>query len=114
MNQSSGRYISLRDTLNIMEFLVTVSLLLVHQLFVAETAVVACFSLAVHHNVNVILRAPINHSSTVLLRKPNWLIQIEEGSANTAMATNGLTTLLIARLDHSNLVVAKVWRLEFI
>jgi hypothetical protein len=80
MNQSSGRYISLRDTLNIMEFLVTVSLLLVHQLFVAETAVVACFSLAVHHNVNVILRAPINHSSTDLLRKPNWLIQIEEGS----------------------------------
>ena len=80
MNQSSGRYISLRDTLKIMEFLVTVSLLLVHQLFVAETAVVACFSLAVHHNVNVILRAPINHSSTDLLRKPNWLIQIEEGS----------------------------------
>ncbi|ONM54871.1 hypothetical protein ZEAMMB73_Zm00001d020404 [Zea mays] len=33
---------------------------------------------------------------------------------NTTMATNGLTTLLIARLDHSNLVVAKVWRLEFI
>ncbi|XP_008678892.1 MAP3K epsilon protein kinase 1-like [Zea mays] len=33
---------------------------------------------------------------------------------NTAMATNGLTTLLIARLDHSNLVVTKVWRLEFI
>jgi hypothetical protein len=64
-----------------MEFLVTVSLLfLVHQLFVAETAIVACFSLAVHHNVNVILRAPINHSSTDLLRKPNWLIQIEEGS----------------------------------
>ncbi|ONM32277.1 hypothetical protein ZEAMMB73_Zm00001d041013 [Zea mays] len=33
---------------------------------------------------------------------------------NTAMATNGLATLLIARLDHSNLVVAKVWRLKFI
>uniref|UniRef100_A0A804N4Q4 Uncharacterized protein n=1 Tax=Zea mays TaxID=4577 RepID=A0A804N4Q4_MAIZE len=33
---------------------------------------------------------------------------------NTTMATNGLTTLHIARLDSSNLVATKVWRLEFI
>jgi len=42
---STKMYIALRDALKIMVFLVAVSLLLVHQLCVAETAIVGKFSM---------------------------------------------------------------------
>ncbi|ONM54149.1 Histone-lysine N-methyltransferase, H3 lysine-36 and H4 lysine-20specific [Zea mays] len=47
---STKMYISLRDTLKIMAFLVTVSLLLVHQLCVAETAIVENLEYETHTN----------------------------------------------------------------
>jgi hypothetical protein len=59
---STKMYISLRDTLKIMAFLVTVSLLLVHQLCVAETAIVGKLSNFYTHTRELILLNSVTSS----------------------------------------------------